>query len=217
MRGLRKDWLAYLVIAVIQVATLAAGLSAVSVPAQMLLMPALALVVVGQFSGRLRLLVLLALLFSFLGDSLPNFVPEAAELPALIGSFAVAQVCWIRALWPARNRRSLVACALAVVPSILVVIWCFPGAGALWPAVVIYAALLFTMVVVASAAGWRGALGGGLFWFSDCLIAITSFVPGTAGLATSVLIMATYAAAQGFLVAAAMRVRPGVGSPVTVR
>ncbi|OYN96951.1 lysoplasmalogenase family protein [Enemella evansiae] len=177
---------------------------------QVLLMPMLALVAVRLPAGRLRTGVLAALTASWVGDTVPRFVAPEVGLPVLLGCFAVAQAIWVVTLWrgsmrPGRRGRVLATAALALAPSVWVVLRCLPTAGALTPAVIGYAALLLAMVALIAARGPLGVAGGLLFWISDALIAVTTFVPGWRFTGSEVAIMSTYAAAQGLIVAALLR------------
>ncbi|NNG20668.1 lysoplasmalogenase [Naumannella sp. ID2617S] len=181
-------------------------------------MPVLALTAWRLPRGRTRSWALAALTASWLGDTLPRFVAEAQKIPVLIGCFTVAQLCWIVALWPTtrrQHRRANLALALGVLPSAWLVSLCLPTAGALAPAVVVYALLLLTTVSRAASWGVLGVGGGVLFWISDSLIAVTTFVPQWRFGWSDLAIMPTYAIAQALLVAAvATRPRPSsTGSP----
>lgn len=196
----RPRWWLYACVAIIQVTTLALGLDVISVPAQALLMPTLALVARRVLTGRGRRWALIALFFSFCGDLVPRFVPVEHELLVLIGAFALAQVAWMIALRPGLNVTARRAAMIAGPPAAFLALILKPAAGELAPAVIIYAALLVTMTIHAACWGWRGALGGALFLLSDSLIAVTAFHPDLESRAASVIIMATYVSAQGFLV-----------------
>lgn len=177
---------------------------------QVLLMPMLTLVAVRLPVGRLRTGVLAALAASWVGDTIPRFVAPEVGLPVLLGCFAVAQTIWAITLWPGsmrpgRRARVLATAALLLAPSGWVVARCLPFAGVLAPAVIGYAALLLAMVALIAARGPLGVAGGLLFWISDALIAVTTFVPGSRFAWYEVAIMATYAAAQGLIVATLLR------------
>jgi len=91
----------------------------------------------------------------------------------------------------------------AVIPYLgaaAVIVWlCAPSAGALLPALVVYAAAICTMAVLATGLGPRGGVGGALFVVSDGLIALDTF-DALALPAHAVWVMATYVAAQVLLV-----------------
>lgn len=177
---------------------------------QVLLAPTLVVVLLASVPaprGRLVRWTVAALAFCFLGDLLPGLVPSDVSFLAMVGAFLVAQVFFIVAFWPSRaqsflaaRRGWLVAYMLAFGVLVAVV---GPDAGSLLVPVVVYGVTLTLMAVLASGLGPLGAVGGALFFVSDALIAVNSFsldVP-----ASGVIIMATYAAALGLLVAAVVR------------
>lgn len=194
----RARWLAYAAVVLIQLTSLWFDERRVSLPAQVLLMPVLALAAFTARPGPLRTWTLVALFFSFLGDLLPQLVPEPWVLITMLAAFLAAHVGWLCGLWRIRPPRPwLLVPYLAV--GITVITWTFPGAGTLAPGVVIYATALIASAVLASGLGWSGVLGGALFVVSDSLIALQSFtafrVPHH-----DVAIMATYAISHGLLV-----------------
>lgn len=190
-------WFAYAAVVAIQLTSLWLGERGVSLPAQIMLMPTLALATLTARPGPLRTWTLLALFFSFLGDLLPQLVSEPWVFVTMLGAFLVAHVAWIIGLWRVRPPRPWLLIPY-VAAGITVITWTLPGAGVLAPAVVIYATALMATAVLASGLGWSGVLGGALFVISDSLIAIQSFttfrVPHH-----DVAIMATYAIAHGLL------------------
>lgn len=191
-------WLAYAAVVAIQLTSLWVGEHRVSLPAQILLMPTLALAALTARPGRLRTWTLIALFFSFLGDLLPQLVPEPWVFVTMLSSFLVAHGAWITGLWRVRPPRPWVLIPY-LAAGIAVIVWTLPGAGVLAPAVVVYAAALMATAVLASGLGWSGVLGGALFVISDSLIALQSFT--TFRLPHhDVAIMATYALAHGLLV-----------------
>ena len=191
-------WLAYAAVVAVQLTALWFGERRISVPAQSLLLPVLAVVALAIPSRQLRTWSFVALFFSFLGDTLPRFVPEAYELSALLASFLIAHVAWIIGLWRVRPPRPwLLIVYLAV--AVGVVTWTIPGAGFLAPGVVVYAAALLTTAVRASGLGWPGVGGGALFIVSDSLIAAQIFTAFTFP-HHDVAVMATYAVSHGLLV-----------------
>ena len=182
-------------------ATVVAGIT------QVLLMPMLALALwsgTGPSRGRLVRLTLLALGFSWLGDTIPRFVGGDPGFLGMLGSFLCAQVVYVIAFWP-RRRRSLLVRPPAAAPYLLVAVAVValsaPGAGALLPAVVVYASVLCAMALLATGLGRAAGVGGAVFVVSDSLIALDAF--GTLTLpAHSVWVMATYLTAQLLLVLA---------------
>lgn len=185
---------------------------------QMLLMPLLAAwlwTATTAPRGRLVSLVLVALGFSWLGDSVPRLLEGTPRFLAMLGAFLVAQLLYAAAFWPAR-RRSLLARPVLALPyfavAVLITVACAPGAGFLIPAVAVYAATITAMAVLASGLGRLAAGGGALFVVSDALIALSAFgvlaIPGH-----SVWVMSTYIVAQLLLVLAVRCAADRTSSP----
>lgn len=204
----RLAWLAYILVGLIQVTSLALNIREVSVPAQIVLMPTLTLVALTAPRGRLRTWTVVALFFSFLGDMLPQVVAEPWKLPLMLGSFFVAHVAWVTGLWGVRRESALWRRPWALLPHVAIgvamVAWCWPGAGVLAPAVALYALALLTTASLATALGRAGWFGGALFILSDGLIAARSFA-GFDLPQQDVAVMATYIVAHGLLVLGVIR------------
>lgn len=196
---------------------------------QPFLMPLLAMAMVARslrmgarLDHRIVQLTLVALFFSWLGDSLPRGLDGDAAFLAMVGSFLVAQVVYAVAFWPRRalsiagTRPWLVA--PYVVAGIGLVWWCTEGAGSLLVPVIVYAAALVTMAVLATGLTSRGAVGGVLFLVSDALIAVDAFT-GFDLAGHAFWVMLTYIAAQVLLVDAVLDVSASaeVSSPGTRR
>lgn len=160
-------------------------------------------------------LTLLALGFSWLGDTIPRFVGGETGFLGMLGSFLCAQVIFVIAFWPWRSR-SLLARPRAAAPYLLVavavVVLTAPGAGALLPAVLVYATVLCAMAVLATGLGRTAGIGGAVFVVSDSLIALDAFGVLTLP-AHSVWVMATYLTAQLMLVLAVRAAASRHGSP----
>ena len=169
--------------------------------------------------SRLVRLTLLALLLSWLGDTLPRFVAEgsAAGFGLMLGCFLLAQLAYAAALAPfvgrsiVRTRPALVApYVLALVVLVAVTAG---GAGAMLPAVVVYGLAIVTMAVLATGLDRVATVGAIVFLVSDALIALRAFADVELPL-HSVLVMLTYVVGQGLLVAAiAHRDRTAQPSP----
>ncbi|MCK0093138.1 lysoplasmalogenase [Rhodococcus sp. F64268] len=170
---------------------------------QWLLMPVLAAVLVlGTAAPRSRLveLTLLALTFSWLGDTAPDLFDGDTAFLVLVGFFLCAQVTYIAAFAPYRSasvlhtrRWVLAVFAVAVVALVAV---CAPGAGVLVAPVVLYALLLATMAVLATGVGRTVAIGAVAFVVSDSLIALRAFVDDFPLPLSGFWVMLTYIAAQ---------------------
>jgi uncharacterized membrane protein YhhN len=201
------------VLTVVGLAHLAAqlvGSTLVAAVTQVLLMPLLALALwagTGAPRDRLVRLALLALGFSWLGDTIPRFVEGETGFLGMLGSFLLAQLVYAAAFWPLRRRsllaRPWVAPAYPLV-AVVVIVLSAPGAGVLLPAVVVYAAVICAMALLASGLGRLGTVGGAVFVVSDSLIALDAFGALTLP-AHPVWVMATYLLAQVLLVLAVRR------------
>lgn len=176
-------------------------------PTQILLMPALALVVLAA-TGRPRprpvKLVLVALFFSWLGDSLPALAEGDLAFLLMVAGFLVAQVVYVAAFWPYRDhsvlhhRRWLLAPYVGVVSALVWV--CAPHAEGLLIPVLLYGLVLGLMAVTATGVGPWAAVGGALFLLSDALIALRAFAPGFAMFHDGFWVMSTYVTAQALIV-----------------
>ena len=189
------------------VAQLGAPGGAVTELTQPLLMPALAAVLVTATAAPRPVLVrivLVALFFSWLGDTLPRLVGDDAGFLVMVGCFLLAQVAYVVAFWPFRVD-SLVSRPLLVVPYVgalvALVVLCRDGAGALLVPVVVYGVALTAMAVLATGMGRVAGVGGAVFMLSDSLIALRAFADVDLPV-HSFWVMLTYVAGQALLVAA---------------
>lgn len=206
------SWIPVLVVTLLHLGALVLDADTAAAWSQVLLMPALALVLLALPSGDRGPAwpwALGALAFSWVGDSLPRVVPEDAQFLAMVGGFAVAQVLWIVAFTRGlRGRPPRAWTLLLVVVAIALLVATVPTAGALAPAVVFYGLLLLAVAYLASSHGWVGGLGGALFVLSDGLIALGAFRPELVDWAQrDLLVMATYVAAQALFVVVVLRAR----------
>lgn len=172
---------------------------------QVLLMPLLALVLLtGTTSPRSRLvrLVLVALVFSWLGDTVPRFLDGDAGFLAMVGCFLLAQLAYVVAFWPWRHR-SVAARWPLLAPYVLalLVLLVLVGreAGALLAPVVVYGTALTAMAVLATGLGRVAGVGGAIFMVSDSLIALEAFADLELP-AHGFWVMLTYVLGQALLV-----------------
>ncbi|WP_300682289.1 lysoplasmalogenase [Nocardioides sp.] len=174
---------------------------------QVTLMPALGYALVRLYprTGDARLLRLTtwALVFSWLGDTIPRFLSGDPAFGAMIGSFLVAQCCYIAAFKPRistsivhRRRPLLTPYAVAFV---VLLGLCVPAAGVLAPAVVVYGCSLAAMGILATGLNRLTWIGGAIFMASDALIALDAFDVWTQP-GHDLWVMSTYCLAQLFLV-----------------
>ncbi|MBD5787690.1 lysoplasmalogenase [Cellulosimicrobium terreum] len=194
-----------------------AGLSVLADVTQCLLMPALAACLWLATRGRPRRsllvrLTLLALGFSWLGDTAPRLAGPDAAFLVMVGFFLCAQVTYTLAFWPYRAD-SVLRRPLALAPYVVVlvglVVACAPGAGALLAPVLVYGACLVAMAVTATGVGRWAAVGGAVFLVSDALIALDAFAPWYDVPGQGFWVMLTYVVGQALLVLGVAR-RDGV-------
>ncbi len=206
---------AYAVVVVVHLGAHLTGAEPLANATQWVAVPWLFLALVSQTGLRSRLARFTAggLLFSWIGDTLPDFVPDSVAFVALMGSFLVAHVLFIAGFWPWR-RESLLGsrwawgyAALAVV----MVVVCAPRAGALTIGIGVYAAALALMALLSAGIHRLAGFGGALFLISDGLIALGEFVPSVEVPLPGFWIMATYLAAILLLTLGVMR-RVGSGA-----
>lgn len=193
---------------------------AVSDLTQVLLMPALAVsLLVATRSPRTRRvrLVTVALVLSWLGDTVPLPLEGDRAFAAMMLFFLGAQLVYAAAFWPAR-RRSVLRRPPALLPYALamaaVVALCWEGAGVFRAPLLVYGLAITAMAVLATGLGAQGALGGAVFLASDALIALHSFA-GRELSGHDVWVMLTYTAGQALLVHAAARHRSQDPASVT--
>ena len=185
---------------------------------QVLLMPLLAAALWAGTAAPRRPLVrltLIALGFSWLGDTIPRFVGGEPGFLGMLGSFLIAQLVYAVAVWPWRHASLLRrprAVWIYLLVAVVVVVLSAPGAGALLPAVMVYATAICAMALLATGLGRLGAIGGAGFVVSDSLIALDTFGVLTLP-AHNVWVMATYLVAQVLVVVAVRRAASGAPAP----
>ena len=199
------SWIPVLVVTSAHLVALGSGAPGPAAWTQVLLMPALAVVLLvlpADDRGPAWPWALGALAGSWVGDSLPRIMPEDWQFLSMVGGFAVAQVLWIIAFTRVdRGRPPAAWTLLLVVVAIALLSVTVPHAGILAPAVVVYGLLLFAVAYLAAGHGLVGGLGGALFILSDGLIALGAFRPEMVDWAgRDLVVMATYVAAQALFV-----------------
>ena len=202
----------YLLITAVHLAAQLAGASALASATQVLLMPALALALLLGAStrepSRLVRLVRWALLFSWLGDTVPRFFSDDAGFGPMLGCFLLAQICYVRAFWPDRERSVLHVRRGWLTPYVVALLallaTCVPQAGALAPAVIVYGCCLAAAAVLATGVNTLVWAGAAIFMTSDSLIALDAFDVWTQP-GHDFWVMATYCAAQLLIVLGALR------------
>lgn len=198
-------------LAVVHLGAQLAGASSLAGRSQWFLMPALALVV-AAWTARPRTrrvrLVLLALGLSWLGDTVPDLVPEGVSFLVMVGFFLLAQICYITAFVPGARRSSIVREPARAWPYalafVVLVVLCAPGAGSIIGPVIVYGACLTMMAVLATGLGRIGGIGGAIFLVSDSLIALGAFAGGFVLPVPGFWVMSTYLVGQGLLAVAVL-------------
>ena len=171
----------------------------------------------GRRRSRLVRLTLLALGFSWLGDTAPDLADGDTAFLVMVGCFLCAQVTYTIAFWPYRAS-SVLRRPLALAPYLLafavLVVACAPGAGSLLVPVVVYGACLVLMAVTATGVDRLAAVGGAVFLVSDALIALNAFAPRYALPAHGFWVMLTYVVGQVLLVLGVLRRERASAVPV---
>ncbi len=177
---------------------------------QWLVMPALAAAVWSTTTGprgRLVRLVVLALGFSWLGDSIPALFDGDTRFLTMVGLFLWAQITYVVAFWPSWRRSALRRPALAgyVLAFAVLVALCAPGADALLVPVVCYGVCLTLMAVLATGVHPLTGVGGAVFFVSDGLIALDAFADWYAPPVPGFWVMVTYLDGQALIASGVVR------------
>lgn len=158
--------------------------------------------------SRLVRLTLVALGFSWLGDTAPDLADGDTAFLVMVGFFLCAQVVYTIAFWPYRAG-SVLRRPLTLVPYglalLALVVACAPDAGSLLVPVVVYGVCLVTMAVVATGVDRLAAVGGAVFLLSDALIALNAFAPWYDLPGHGFWVMLTYVVGQVLLVLGVLR------------
>lgn len=195
---------------------------------QVLLMPALAWVLHASTpdpKSQLVRLVLVGLGLSWLGDTIPRFIPDGTDLDLalMLGAFVLAQLAYVAAFAPFAGRSIIRTRPKLLIPYALVFLAVLGltagGTGAFLVGVVVYGMVIITMAILATGLDRIAGIGGALFMVSDALIAVRAF----GGLAVpyhELWVMLTYIVAQTMLVMAVANEDRAVADeelPVAVR
>lgn len=196
----------YVVASIAHVALIRTSLSQ---PTKLLLMPALLIPVLVLWrklrSPLVPVLLLAAIVFSWLGDGAGQFFPEP-ELPFMLGFFGLAHLAYMYLFGRVLPQRrippwTLVYAVWWVVT--LAVLW--RHVGSLLPAVAVYGLVLAGTATLAARCGPIVTLGGVFFLASDTILAFRLFRPDLISASWgSPAVMATYTLGQGLLVLGAL-------------
>lgn len=158
----------------------------------------LAIPTLKQISGWRRNVALVALMFAAIGDVTIQFLFVGG-----IAAFMLMQVCYI-ALFASYHQHIAHRCQLSLLMTAMatgVLMLIQPQAGQMLLPVVLYMAVILTMVVSASSSRlplWPAVLGACLFTLSDSLIALNRFY--TPLPLADAAVMATYYAGQFLII-----------------
>lgn len=218
----------YIVLSVIHVSALTVRDTDVSAPTKLTLMPLLVLAVAWGLWGRgphvrrgsppaVVILLMAALLFSWLGDGAGTFFPFAPELPMMLLCFGIAHLCYIWLFWRHVAVRRLSWWTLGFVAWwVLLAVVLVPLAGGLVAALMAYGVVLGSTAALATRCNVLVLWGGLLFLASDTILAFRIFAPELLPGWSSPAVMLTYTAGQGLIAAGvllAMRGRPLLAPP----
>jgi uncharacterized membrane protein YhhN len=164
-----------------------------------------------------RLLVALALVFSWIGDVALEFTAVSENFfLAGLGSFMLTQLLYV-VIFAKNGKGTLrgVPLALSLLPvavyGVALTAWLFPALGAMRVPVTFYAVVIHAMLALAvirahrrmDRSGWLVFAGAILFLLSDSLIAVSRFKHPFG--ASPVLIMVTYMTGQYLIIRGLMR------------
>ncbi|OAN43090.1 lysoplasmalogenase [Microbacterium sp. H83] len=175
-------------------------------PSKLLLMPLLALPVLLTLSGtRPRAavaLLLSAIAFSWLGDGVGPFFPDAQELPLMLLFFGIAHLAYIALFLLFLGRRRMPWWALVYAAWWIAMLAGLGGhVGALLLPVAAYGLVLASTAAFSARCHPLVAAGGALFLASDTVLALRLFLPESLPEWSSPAVMLTYALSQGLIVA----------------
>jgi len=202
-------WVPYIVLSIIHVSAIALD-SPLAPPTKLWLMPLLALTVAAA-APRLRpravvALLLAALLFSWLGDSVGAFFPALPELPLMLGFFGIAHIGYIVLFLRFARIRRLPWWTLVYVAwwvGMLLILG--PHTGSLFPAVAAYGLVLAGTAATAARCHPIVTIGGAFFLASDSILAFRLFLPEGLPGWMSPAVMVTYTIGQGLIVWGVLR------------
>lgn len=176
---------------------------------KLLLMPLLMVPVVfsdRRVSSRPALVLLLvALVFSWLGDSVFAFFPTAPELPLMLLFFGLAHLTYIAVFVRHLTRRRMPWWALVYAAWwVAMLVFLGPFTGGLFLAVAVYGLVLGGTAAFSSRCHPIVAVGGAFFLASDTVLAFRLFLPDGLPSWSNPVIMFAYTLGQGLIVAGAL-------------
>jgi len=183
--------------------------SPLAAPTKLALMPLLAIPVVVWYRRVPRrgvtVLLLAAILFSWLGDGAGAFFPDAPELPLMLAFFGIAHLAYITLFLRHLTERRMPWWTLVYAAWwIAMVALLGPHTGGLLLAVAAYGLVLGGTAALSARCSPLIAAGGAFFLVSDTILAFRLFLPDVMPLWTSPAVMFTYTIGQGLIVAGAL-------------
>lgn len=178
-------------------------------PTKLLLMPLLAVpVLLSLPRTRERAapaLMLVALAFSWLGDSAGALFPAAPEVPLMLMFFGIAHLAYITLFIRHLAQRRMPWWALVYAGWwVAMVAFVGPHAGGLLIAVAVYGLVLGATAAFSTRCHPLVAIGGAFFLASDTVLALRLFLPDSLPVWSNPAIMATYTIGQGLIIAGAL-------------
>ncbi len=193
-----KLWAPFATVSALHLSAKLAGADRLDRATKAILIPALAVRLIGARQHRRRrlALVLIELCASWIGD-----VAIDRSFRAGLVAFLAAHLCMIALFWSGFRAR-MPPWSILFLPWLVVMMVLLrpPRVTALYPAVVAYATVLAAMAASASRGGRRMGVGGILFVMSDSLLAFRQFTPWFQSRPWGAVVMASYLAAQALLV-----------------
>lgn len=200
-------FLPYGVVAVVHVVALGIG-SDLAAPTKLWLMPLLAVPILLSLPLRPTIapvLLLTAVLLSWLGDGSGAFFPALPTLPVMLGFFALAHVAYILVFLRVLGRGPLPRWTLVYATWWVAMIAVLgPHTGSLFIAVAAYGLVLGGTAALSARCHPVILAGGAFFLLSDTILAFRLFVPEAMPAWTSPAVMLTYTLGQGLIVAGAL-------------
>lgn len=192
----------YVAVAVVHLATLAAGPGAASTVTKVLLMPALLLSLLVALRLQRSMLLLFASLgvvVSWAGDALLES-PGGLGFLLGLGAFMLAHLAYlVLFLGPLRERRIPWLAGLYALWWVVLIVVLAPHLGALLVPVAAYGLVLAASSAVALGTNRYAAIGALLFLTSDTILAVKLFYPGADFAFIDVVIMILYIGGQGLI------------------
>ena len=200
-RSSRVALVSFAAVAAVDLVAELAGWRSLALVCRAVLMPLLAWFCWSTAPRRTRLVIVVvaALLLSWLGDFVGSAVPEQLAVPVKIVFFLAAQILYGVGFWPYRRwsllaRPPLLLLYAAAITGLIGVVTI--AAGPLAVPVAVYGASLAAMAVLATGVGRLAGIGGACFLVSDIVLAVEAFVAPGLIPAAAFVNMALYLPAQ---------------------